>query len=234
MSRVVFPTPLAPATTTSDRRRASAAQRLAAVESRSFRRARSRRCLAVRALPARTPPGEWFLVSRLEAHTRILHPGSGRAAERPASSRIQSVSIFAMYGRSRNWCRRARAISGERNVRHGESATHDRHINNSSRLPIQERAGFDGGRPVAAHPTAEKGRAQPVLNTSWTRVTGRPASDAVGGRDTRTRLGPGPRAAIDVSATRSRSTGTPKPRRFSPSDARNRSDPEPTPTSSGR
>jgi hypothetical protein len=73
----------------------------------------------------------------------------------------------------------------------------------------------------------------PLLNTSWTSVTDRPASDMTGGLATRTRLGPGS-AAIEVSATRSRSTGTPRQRRFSPSDARNRSDPEPTPTRSRR
>ena len=169
-------------------------------------------------LPARAPPGERFLVSRAAAHTRILHPGSGRAVL-ATGSRLSRSRSAAMYGRSRNSCLRARpypasATSGTANPRHTTGTSTTRAASRSMSAQVSTEAA-----PWRRIQAVRKVALSPVLNTSWTNVTDRPASDAVGGRDTRTRLGPGP-AAIEVSATRSRSTGTPKPRRFSPSDAK--------------
>jgi hypothetical protein len=49
---------------------------------------------------------------------------------------------------------------GQCDIRYGEPATHNRHIHNSSSLPIHECAGFHSACPMAPHPGRKISRAQ--------------------------------------------------------------------------
>ena len=130
-------------------------------------------------LPARTPPGERFFVSRVEAHTRTLTPRIGRLSENRVAG--QSVSILAMYGRSRNSCLRARpypasATSGTANPRHTTGTSTTRAASRSMSAQVSTAAA-----PWRRIQAVRKVALSPVLNTSWTRVTDRPAREVVGG-----------------------------------------------------